>query len=560
MGRVRVATPRDETTIDPMRFHRYLDPRSFARELEPLRAYRNEHVGDGLLESLEAARLLIPRVRLRLPDPVARRLWLDLHEEPVRQLIHPTEPDGPRWDAALTLRQAFSRWENHTFYGPATHPLDDPHPRFTEFIQDPSSTCFVPWNDMRVDVSNDVETQLFDDSNVVTYYSAWQVLLAAELADAGVHFRINLSDRDVSAAVCEALRNGRAPSDNPRISLGPVHVTRRFAEHERALDAVVWYAEECQRALGYILKDQGGGRFRLTQEQNAHYQEACSQVASKSSGRYQVGSDELIALTAFLADRWSDWTRDGRPLMASAYKSLLAETVRLAMRLGELTFAEIRDRVGRAGLGFDPVLDEVWPDWSKEEQDRVRRTLRHAIENDEAAGLTAADVDAFVKFLGDNGLEGFFWRLRSFEHHALHGNEFALEGMRSDLQGMAISVEHVATALGGTAQQLYEKFKQLWQDPDVLALLRRNDVARLARQASLRQEWPSLKARIDELRGEKAGGIVADLVMTHRIRGGVHDPLEEDDHFELEALFVTLMRAAVLTFAHVQRPSSPRCG
>jgi hypothetical protein len=47
--------------------------------------------------------------------------------------------------------------------------------------------------------------------------------------------------------------------------------------------------------------------------------------------------------------------------------------------------------------------------------------------------------------------------------------------------------------------------------------------------------------------------IAADLVMAHRIRGGVHTILPEDDQFELEALFLTLMRAAVLTFAEVRR-------
>jgi hypothetical protein len=36
--------------------------------------------------------------------------------------------------------------------------------------------------------------------------------------------------------------------------------------------------------------------------------------------------------------------------------------------------------------------------------------------------------------------------------------------------------------------------------------------------------------------------------MAHRIRGGVHTFLPEDDQLELEALFTGLMRAALLTF------------
>jgi hypothetical protein len=44
--------------------------------------------------------------------------------------------------------------------------------------------------------------------------------------------------------------------------------------------------------------------------------------------------------------------------------------------------------------------------------------------------------------------------------------------------------------------------------------------------------------------------------MAHRIRGGVHTHLPEEDHFELEALFTGLMRAALLTFVEV-RPRKP---
>jgi len=64
---------------------------------------------------------------------------------------------------------------------------------------------------MRVDVSNDVETTLFDGINIETYYSTWQVLLAAELADAGVHIRINLGDEAIRRRTIEALEAGRLP-------------------------------------------------------------------------------------------------------------------------------------------------------------------------------------------------------------------------------------------------------------------------------------------------------------------------------------------------------------
>jgi hypothetical protein len=87
----------------------------------------------------------------------------------------------------------------------------------------------------------------------------------------------------------------------------------------------------------------------------------------------------------------------------------------------------------------------------------------------------------------------------------------------------------------------------------VLGILKRGDVSPLARQARLVQNWPALKAQIEALRKEIGGIIAADLVMAHGIRGGIHTILPEDDQFELEALFLTLMRAAVLTFVEVRR-------
>jgi hypothetical protein len=210
------------------------------------------------------------------------------------------------------------------------------------------------------------------------------------------------------------------------------------------------------------------------------------------------------------------------------------------------------------------MLDVMWPDWTEQEKTRVRFTLKGALESRQLSGLTDADVSAFVDFLAREGQEAFFWRLNSFESHALRGNEFAIEGMKSDIAGMAISVEHIATALGATALQLDEKFKQLWRDPDILRLLKRNDVSALARKPSLLQHWPALKAEFDKLRAEPGGRIAAELAMAYRIRGGVHHMLPENDHFELESLFTGLMCAAVLTFAEVRGkevvPSLPLVG
>jgi len=75
-----------------MQFARFMDASTFLRELDALRAFRGEYVGADLLERLEASGLLVPRLRIRLPEDVARRFWLEAHP------ITPRKKSGLRLD------------------------------------------------------------------------------------------------------------------------------------------------------------------------------------------------------------------------------------------------------------------------------------------------------------------------------------------------------------------------------------------------------------------------------------------------------------------------------
>ncbi|WP_213736026.1 hypothetical protein [Bradyrhizobium sp. dw_411] len=275
-------------------------------------------------------------------------------------------------------------------------------------------------------------------------------------------------------------------------------------------------------------------------------------MSEATVGRLAVTVDQLVAAIRFLAERWSEWKREGRPLIADAYQAVLEKAVILARRTGDLKFAELRDRIGRVSGWFKPALDVIWPDWAAEEKERVHLTLKASLATAGSTGVSDADIAAFVDFLAKEGQEAFFWRLRSFVEHALRGNEFAIEGMKSDVQGLSVVVEHIAVALGGTGTQLFQKFRQLWKDPQVLRLLDRNDVTDLRKQYTFPTNWSAQKAAFQALRAEPSGEIVADLVAAHRIRASVHEALPEGDHFELEAFFVGLIRTALLTFLQVR--------
>jgi len=535
-----------------MGLQRYLTEDGFCDELKKLRVYPG-FVGIGLLEQLERAKLLTPILRRQLPETIARRLWLESHSEFVSQMHGAIEPDGSRWNAACALLNAEHKWAHARAHGASAHPFDDPAEEFLEFLARPAEAEFVPWNELRVDVSNDAYPKLFDSTYVRSFYSSWQLLLAAEVANAGVIFRVNLADDAEWSSTRTALDEGRIPSAWYSYSFLPIDAIRAFAKHQGTLDAVVWYSEECDRNLSELLRNQPGGRFRLTPQQTEREEKAREQLAEEVERREHVSSDDLVALCKYLAEQWAQWDGDRRPAVADAYRSVLWNAVQLLKLVGRLSFDEIRDLVGSAGGWREPILDKVWPNWVAQEKQRVLRTLVNAPSPFENAALLPEIVESFVDFLSTNGLEAFFWRLQSFEKHAFGSSEYAVEGMKADLQGLALCVEHMASALGATDVQLYDKFKRLWKDPAVLSILKRGDVAPLARQARLSNDWPALKAKIDALRSEPGGGVAADLVLAHRIRGGVHHLLPEDDQFELEFQFVTLMRAAALTFAEVQR-------
>jgi len=332
-----------------MHFSRFMSVSTFLTELGKLHVYR-QNVERGLLESLEAAGLVLPRLRIRWPDPIARRFWLLSHPEQLRQMKYPLEPDGSRWDDAREFDQAVDRHQNWIVYGQLPNPLDDPVPRFAQFIECPAAETCIPRLERRVDVSNDVDGILFAD-NCDDRYTTWHLLLAAEQADAGVHLRINLDGERRFREAHEALEDGRLPlRAGYGMNFRPIHAVRDFQKHEKALDAVVWFAEERSRALNSILKGQGG-RFRLSPEQSRQYEEESQRLSFAACDRYDVSTDNLVALIRCFGKRWSDWSYEGRPLVADAYKEFVGAAVLLARRCGDLRFAEMRDRVGASAVG-----------------------------------------------------------------------------------------------------------------------------------------------------------------------------------------------------------------
>ena len=524
-----------------------MSAREFTSDLNQLQAFRGTFVGDGLLESLERDRLIQPKIRFRWPDPIARRKWLE-KQDTVSSLHGSIEPDGARWEAAKSLDQALG---DHVFgiRRGALHPFDDPNPAFADFLQATEDQEFLPHIDRRVSVSSDKYPELYDSRNIRDFYTGWQVLTAAEVADMGIHIRMNMADSEIAEAVHISIRRGQLPNGHIHMSYAPARAMEGFSEHEAALDATVWSVEEGNAALTRILGNQGSGRVQLSKEQTRQYHVARIDAARSGLRHYHVGPAKVIAACQFLAQRWSHWNSEGRPLIADAYKIYLASAVRLLEMTTDMTFEHIRDVVGRQGSSSKPTLDFVWPNWTDVQKERIARTLQEAFVRKNPGALSDNEILAFVNFLEQEYQDGVLLRFESFAKHAFEETDAPMAGMASDLQAMATAVEHAVRAMGGSKNQLFKMFLELWDGTVVSRELKIN--RKLAEQVC---PPTSLEADIARLRDSgPAGAVAADLIVASRLRGAVHYRLLEKDQFGLEELFVLLLRATAMTHAHVQR-------
>ena len=149
--------------------------------------------------------------------------------------------------------------------------------------------------------------------------------------------------------------------------------------------------------------------------------------------------------------------------------------------------------------------------------------------------------------IGPSDLHSLYWRMESIHRHAFEGNDHSLEGLKADVQGMGVVLEHIALALGATKQQLRDKFKELWgADAAVLKGLKDNSIMKVGNGTGIDMAWHDAqqgKGRVRE--------ICADLAISYAIRGGAHRVIDEDNPLALERMSLILLRAAVRTFARL---------
>ena len=516
-------------------FCRYLNARKFQQELRKTGAFGTSLVGEHLLETLDRLDLVRPRVRLRWPDPVARRFWAEQHEM-ANEMNSPLESDGDRWESAVELMNALDDFNfRYAVSGRIVHPFDKMKPDWNQFVEQPTASNFQSHYSRRVSIANEKYPELYDNQNVIEYYSSWQLLLATEVADLEVRIRLPLDQFSALATLLEKVRRSDIGS-SPSISL-PIPSLREswsLLRHAPVLDAIVWSVEEAAFAWSQILAKRPNMNDELIQQEIDLYEQRSVAAAQEGCEKFEVRAENI------LESRCLAWDSEGRALCSQLYKEFLAAGINLMQRSYGWDFQKIRAQVGYQYSGMKPALEVIWPDEKVEATELLLSTLQNA-------ELSEAKLRMFAQFLFDRSQESIFLYLKSFQDHAFRSAGLQIPSMHSGLQGLSVAIEHAVREMGGKGRQLYQMFENIWDGTDVGAKLKQH-------RKLLTQRLPpeQILTEVEDLRVKgTAERDAADLILAARMRGAVHYPLEERNHKTLHTLFFRVLRAAAITYDHV---------
>lgn len=528
-----------------MRIALRLELKQFLTELRDLRILHFAPQ-ERLLEHLEAERILIPKLRLRYPDAVERRWFAD--EEGGWQPTGRIEPNGSRWEAACALEEArqgsqLPRWHEDPLTSP--DPLDAPKAEWRQFIQHPARRNFVPWKNFYVRVDGQDTGIQWRTRTAVTYYSSWQTLLFIECHTMGTCYIGNTEKWDWVA--------GDIPSSwlSSGISFDEIRTVQSFRDHQKHLEAVVWFNQEVSRNEQFVLRHSHGRRLIEDDERN-EIECRTVEVARRCRKRFAMSYPQAIALIKFLCQRWGHWSQVGYRNHARAYKHYINKAVKLARYLREVPVELLIDEVGRVTGHFKPTLRVIFKDWATEWREDAERILTGFSKSGAIlqADFNQAEANSFLDFVEANDVLEFYWRWRSMNERAFSGDANLMAGLKSDLQGMALSIEHLTGAMlkphvNHLKPTLFEKFKQLWNSStNVGKLLRENKYRQVAfANEAIDLDWHS--ERNDQ---GGAARIAGDLTICHAIRGNAHFKLNEENQLRVERMSVILLRGVMFAF------------
>jgi hypothetical protein len=416
-----------------------------------------------------------------------------------------------------------------------------------QFIQFPSRRKFVPWTNFRVRVDGKRGGPLWHSRTVITYYSSWQLLLFIECHDMGTSYFGNTEDWDWPSGEVPKSWSGGG------IQFEPIRSLRSFRKFEKVLDAVVWFTEEDAKNDNYILLRTGyHGRRQIEDHEHSEMERRSIELAKRCRSRFRVSYPQIIELVKFLCLRWEGWERIGYQNHTKAYKSFIGQAIGLARYLNNVTRERLIEDVGLLTRHFKPTLRVIFQDWATEWREDAEHIIVGFSTHDALlkADFTKEQASAFLDFVEDNDLFEFYWRWKSLNERAFSGDNMHLAGLKSDLQGMALSVEHIVHALlkGNVTHpktQLFDKFKQVWPAATPVGrLLKSNEY----RDVSQKREIVDLDWFNSKQSEPIEVQIASDLAICQAIRGNAHHQISEQNQLRLERMSLILLRGVMRAF------------
>jgi hypothetical protein len=239
------------------------------------------------------------------------------------------------------------------------------------------------------------------------------------------------------------------------------------------------------------------------------------------------------------------------------YKSFISKAIIFARYLKNVPQATLFDDVGRVTGNFKPTLRVIFQDWATEWREDAERLILSFARPDAIlkGDFTPQTANAFLDFVEAHDLFEFYWRWKSLNERAFSNDSRHLAGLKSDLQGMALSVEHILNALiKGNVQHpaptIYEKFKQIWNPQTTVGKLLKSDEYRRVSQKHFLVDmvW------FDSKQGNDIDVQVAsDIVICQAIRGNAHYQITEQNQLILEKMSLVLLRGALRAFVEARR-------
>jgi len=519
------------------------------------------------LEFLEREQLLLPVCRVRFPEKVVRKFWVDENSD-YKDASLPIETDQNTLNVADTLRSRIEGWgtaclkPHHII-----HPLDERHPTYQAFVQSTfTKENFKPWSTFKVAVGKHKNTSLCE-SYAHTYYHYWHVFVLAEIYNMGVSITLNLADKDLLYLASEGkfrdIPKGRAQTC---INFLGLHSLREFPDHRNIFEALAFFQDYSKlaqfRASMKSKKSDQHSVVYLEGELLAEYISERDRIAKEALSKWGVNHEDILECIKWQCKRWAEWDRLDRQLIANEYKRNIHLSIDYYMLITGKEYDQVIKGVGRATSHFKPTLDVIFPQWLAEQKEDAfivfKSWIMPTMEDFLSVGHNFDELECreMVEWIVEQNQIQILWYLEHVNKCWRNQDIASLTALRKTVEGLSSSFEHILNSIASKTngitenRNLFAKVKWLWGDVDCVVHL-------LGINSNLTRSDDSYMRKWDQINNissqEQYMAVVQDILKAVLIRNhGLHLSLNKFGREELLEFIRVLLRNVALAWKHAR--------